>query len=261
MSKCVFLGLGRMATALLETMKIKRPCWAVDPRSETFAAKPFVQALKNLNELELSHQDWVFVCVEPQKMKLCASAQAPGLQQARLVSIAAGWTLESLEKLWGDSSPILRCMPNTAVKWGKGMAFIAGNERTQESDLSELEDMLKPCGRVWRVEEKLFDVLTVVSGSGPAIVSQIMKDFSRLLEDAGLSKNVSQEVVVQLLEGVTLFLDQAPEKSWDKAIDQVVTAGGCTAKALEVMESEALSLSLQKALLEAARKAKSLGLS
>ena len=96
------------------------------------------------------------------------AAQAVEAGTNRLLSVAAGVTLASIEEATGGAVPVIRAMPNTPALVGKGAAAICGNQASASTDLQWAEEILGAVGTVVRTDEQLLDAVTGLSGSGPA---------------------------------------------------------------------------------------------
>src|SRR5438105_13876934 len=124
----------------------------------------------------------------------------------RVLSIAAGVPLARLEGWLPDGVPVVRAMPNTPALVGAGAAAIAPGVAAGDEDLAWAESILGAVGVVQRVSEPLLDAVTGLSGSGPAyvfLVAEALIDAGLL---AGLSRPVSEALVVQTLLGSARLL-------------------------------------------------------
>lgn len=164
-----------------------------------------------------------------------AVAVAVAAGARRILSIAAGVTIASLEAAAGSDIAVVRAMPNTPALVGKGAAAIAGGHDASEVDLEWAEQILGAVGIVERLDEPLLDAFTGVAGSGPAYVFL----FAEALIDAavaeGIPGDVAARVVSQLLLGSSVLLDQRGDPGQLRA--NVTSPGGTTAAGLARFES------------------------
>ncbi len=148
----------------------------------------------------------------------------------RVLSIAAGVTIATLEAASGPNVAVVRAMPNTPALVGRGAAAIAGGTTTTDGDLVWAESILGSVGIVERLEESLLDAFTGVAGSGPAYVFL----FAEALIDAavaeGIDRAVAERVVAQLLLGAATLLDRDGDPAQLRR--NVTSPGGTTAAGL-----------------------------
>ena len=119
------------------------------------------------NAAAIDGAEYIFACVKPYAIvELLEGLDIP--QDAVVVSMAAGLTLETLEKAAGDGVPVVRVMPNTPMLVGKGMCTCAGGEHVSEEQLGGVVKLLEAVGEVAVIEEKHIDAATALAGSAPA---------------------------------------------------------------------------------------------
>lgn len=154
----------------------------------------------------------------------------------RVLSIAAGISLAVLQEAAGPDCHVVRAMPNTPALVGEGAAGISGSSLCTAADLDWAELVLGAVGSVVRVDESLLDAVTAVSGSGPAYLFL----FAEALVAAGIAEGLSPEVadslVRQLLVGSGRLLQESP-LSPAQLRAQVTSPNGVTARAIETLEA------------------------
>jgi len=153
----------------------------------------------------------------------------------RLLSIAAGVSLQALQDAAGGNCHVVRAMPNTPALVGEGVAAIAGSPLCDEDDLAWAESILGAVGTVVRVEEALVDAVTAVSGSGPAYLFLFAEALTAAGVEQGLSPEVADALVRQLLVGSGRLLQQSP-LSPEELRAQVTSPNGVTARAIATLE-------------------------
>lgn len=85
------------------------------------------------------------------------------------MSIAAGITLVQLHDLIGGSpNLILRAMPNMPCRVQQGVIAISSRYGSYELAEEMGRKLFEPLGHVLFIDEKHMDVVTALSGSGPA---------------------------------------------------------------------------------------------
>lgn len=197
------------------------------------------------------------VAVKPDDVEAaCRALGATGTP--RVLSIAAGVPLSSLQAWLGEGVRVVRAMPNTPALVGAGAAALAGGTTATDEDLAWAEGLLSAVGTVERVPEHLLDAVTGLSGSGPAylfLMAEALIDGGVL---AGLPRATSTALVVQTLLGSARLLaesGQGPE-----ALRAAVTSpGGTTAAGLQALEERAVRAAFVAAVTAATARSRQLG--
>lgn len=163
----------------------------------------------------------------------CAAATANGAR--RVLSICAGVSIATLQQASGSAVSIIRAMPNMPALVGKGAAAIAGSSSSSESDVLWAESILRAVGTVVRVDESQLDAVTAISGSGPAYVFMLAECLIGEAVRQGLSNEVADSLVRQLLSGSAAMLVASGQTPAELRA-QVTSPGGTTAAAIAAME-------------------------
>ncbi len=183
------------------------------------------------------------------------SAVAAGAR--RILSIAAGVTLATLDGAAGGGVAVVRAMPNTPALVGRGAAAITGGAGAGADDLAWAERILSAVGTVERLDEVDLDAFTGVAGSGPAYVFL----FAEALVDAaiaeGIESSVAHRVVAQLLVGSAALLEREGDPA--RLRRDVTSPGGTTASGLGRFEHHDLRGIVADAVAAATRRSRELG--
>jgi pyrroline-5-carboxylate reductase len=176
----------------------------------------------------------------------------------RVLSIAAGVTIATLEAGLAPGTAVVRAMPNTPALVGAGAAAIAPGTAADEATLAWAESLLGTVGTVVRVDEGLLDAVTGLSGSGPAYVFLLAEALIAAGVEAGLPAEVSEALTVQTLFGAATLLagsDEGPE-----ALRAAVTSpNGTTAAGVAVLEDLGFRAALAGAVAAATERSRELG--
>ena len=199
--------------------------------------------------------DGVVLAVKPQDVvAACASLVAP----ARVLSIAAGVTLATLEGALPAGTPVVRAMPNTPATVGAGAAAIAAGTAAGEADLDWADTICSAVGITVRVPEGQLDAVTGLSGSGPAYVFLVAEALLEAGAAVGLPAEVTAALVNQTLLGAARLLsetDQGPE-----ALRIAVTSpNGTTAAGLAVLDDRGVRPAFVDAVVAATERSRELG--
>lgn len=251
------VGGGRMGEALLGGMLAADPERSVRVveavaarRAELEAAHPSIEVTEVAGDA-----DGTILAVKPhQIVDACATLGATG----RVLSIAAGVTLATIEAALPAGTPVVRAMPNTPALVGKGASAISGGTAASDDDLDWAESILGGVGIVRRVPESLLDAVTGVSGSGPAYVFLVLEALIEGGVAAGLPRDAAEELAGQTVLGAAaLYLDGDTTPAELRA--QVTSPGGTTAQGLRVLEQAAVRAAFIDAVLASRDRAAELG--
>jgi pyrroline-5-carboxylate reductase len=186
-----------------------------------------------------------------------AVASAVALGASRVLSIAAGVSLATLEAAAGPGVAVIRAMPNTPALVGAGAAAMSGGGDADAAALDWAESILAAVGTVVRVPEPLLDAVTGLSGSGPAYVFLIAEALTDAGVLQGLDRATSAALVRQTLLGAARLLDESGD-SPEQLRAAVTSPAGTTAAGLRVLEQRAVRASLIDAVAASADRAREL---
>jgi pyrroline-5-carboxylate reductase len=186
----------------------------------------------------------------------CASLQDLGAR--RVLSIAAGVTLEALESWLVVPVAVVRAMPNTPALVGCGAAAIAGGQAAGPDDLAWAQGILESVGTVVTVSEAALDAVTGLSGSGPAYVFLLAEALIDAGVLVGLARPVAKQLVVQTLLGSARLLQETGDEP--ATLRAAVTSpGGTTAAGLRALEAAGFRNAVLDAVAAATERARELG--
>ncbi len=210
--------------------------------------------------------EYLFLAVKPQGLDELLSALAGplgacGKDAPVIVSIIAGAGIVRFEKgLAGAQLPglqIIRLMPNTPALVGKGMIALAQGKNVQERQVACVEDLLAGTGLVDRVDEKLMDAVTAVSGSGPAYGFVFIDALADAGVRAGLPRPQALRFAAQTLLGAAAMVIETGKHPGELK-DAVASPAGTTIEALAALDEHGFRASIHAAVAAAFEKAKSL---
>jgi len=241
--RTAFIGGGNMATALISGMLQTRPQpeWihVSEPRKEAririetrFPVHCFSSAKPAIEQANA-----IILATEPQVMPAVLAELAGIVQEDQLViSIAAGVTIDTITRALGEQQPVVRTMPNSPALIGKGVSGLFAGPGCTQQHCEIAEHVVSATGAsVWVEEEALLNVVTAVSGSGPAYYFLL----TEVLRDAGISLGLSEEAAASLAlhtawgaGAMAMHLDEDVASLRKR----VTSPGGTTQAAMEAFE-------------------------
>lgn len=206
----------------------------------------------------INHVDVVILAVKPQIMGdvLQPLAEMAQSQKPLFISIAAGITEEKLSSWLGGNVPIVRCMPNTPALVQSGATGLFANEYVSDEQHSLAESILRSVGITsWFEQENLLDVVTAVSGSGPAYFFLVMEAMQAAAEKLGMNAEDAKLLTLQTAFGAAkLALESSDEPA--ELRKKVTSKGGTTEAALKALIDGGLPELFDTALQAAEQRAK-----
>ncbi len=260
-----FIGGGNMASALGSGLIGKR-CGAHDvhvidiaPSALAFWAEQGCSTATAPDERLSRHRVWV-LAVKPQYMKEAVASLRPYLQPDTLVvSIAAGISAETLSHWLGDADKpwgrIVRAMPNTPALIAAGATGLLAGDGISEADKAQVELLFKAVGEfVWVADDAALDVVTALSGSGPAYVFLFLESMIAAAVEQGMPHDQARRLALATVSGATQLAALSPE-SLSVLRERVTSKGGTTAAALQVFQQRDFSGAVSAAMRAAAQRA------
>ncbi|MDG1683518.1 MAG: pyrroline-5-carboxylate reductase [Luminiphilus sp.] len=265
-SHIAFLGAGNMASAmingLLTTGFSPLQLRAADPSEEALEGLRAlgIQQLSTSSEHLCDGADLIVAAVKPQIMSEALSPLKNRLSEGTaLLSIAAGIPVRSLQRYIGDSTPVIRCMPNTPAMVGKGASALYASTHVTTTQRALAEAVTDSVGMtVWVAEEALLDAVTAVSGSGPAYFFSLIEAVSQTGVELGLEPETALALTLQTAIGAA-ELAQHSDMPVAKLRENVTSPGGTTEQALLALKDGHFDAVVSEAVRRCAERAKTLG--
>ncbi|PTE13886.1 pyrroline-5-carboxylate reductase, partial [Phaeovulum veldkampii] len=151
------------------------------------------------------------------------------------ITVAAGTTIATYERILGAATPVVRAMPNTPAAIGKGITAICGNAAAGAGDLDTAEGLLAVLGQVVRLEgEHQMDAVTALSGSGPGYVFHLIEALAAAGQAEGLPADMAMTLAKATVAGAGALAEVADEPP-AKLRENVTSPGGTTQAGLKVL--------------------------
>jgi pyrroline-5-carboxylate reductase len=258
-----FIGSGKMASALVRgivktgavsgeaiVVTDSNPAAAAD-----LAARAGVGSVPTNVEL-VACADAIVICVKPgDAVDLLKSLDLGG---KLVISIVAGISLGVLEAAAGPSARLVRVMPNTPALIHRGAAGYALGKKATPDDALLTEKLFGAVGTIIRVKEDLLDVVTGLSGSGPAYVCLLVEALADGGVLMGLPRDLALRLAAQTVAGSAEMILQTGEHP---AVlrDIVASPGGTTIAGIEALEIGGVRSGMIAAVRAATERARELG--
>lgn len=257
------VGAGRMGGALLSGWtKDKKPdvlsknIIILDPSPAHDAKRCISNGALHITASSniIGSVDIVLLAIKPQMFETLAPSIAKYLKpNALVISILAGTSLTSLSQVFPKQS-IIRAMPNTPASIGAGITAFTCATTVTDAQKKSAHRLLSAGGKVHEVEtEHLIDVVTAVSGSGPAYFFHMVEALENAALEIGLPKEIAPEFARQTLVGAGALLG-ASNYTVTELRQAVTSPKGTTEAALNVLMKKENLPDIMEATVKAALK-------
>lgn len=259
------IGAGNMGTALIRgilgaQLTTASKIVASGPRIEkrkTFAAETGISVTAG-NAEAAKKADIIILCIKAAMIRSVLEEMRTVMHKGQFViSIAAGVTTGSIERIIGKNVPVVRAMPNIASTVRLGSTAIAFGKHVRAAHHDIAIKIFEAVGDVVVVEERHLDAVTGLSGSGPAYIYMVIEALIDGGVKMGLPRDISTKLAIQTVLGSAALVKQS---NVHPAIlrDQVTTPGGTTINAIHELESHGLRSMLIDAVTTATIRSKEL---
>jgi len=217
-----------------------------------------INIAKNVKEL-IEKTDIILIAVKPNNLNVVLESIKKYFSLNKIIiSTVAGAKISSIsDNLEFDKLKIVRIMPNTPILINEGMIAISYSREVSKTEKNIVENLFKKCGEITVIDEKYMDIVTAISGSGPAYMFLILEALANAGVKNGLDYKTSLKLAVQTMSGSSKMVKELNEHP---AIlkDRVTSPGGTTAEGLFVLEKNNLRSSIMEAVTSACNKSQNL---
>jgi pyrroline-5-carboxylate reductase len=175
-----------------------------------------------------------------------------------IISVLAGITMTHIGETLAFNGAIARAMPNTSAALGKSATAVTYNEFLSERQKEWTLKFFRSVGLSVEVPEKQMDLITAVSGSGPAYIYYVAEQLEKAAVDLGLQKELAKALITQTIAGASKMLE---ESGLEAGIlrKNVTSPGGTTEAGLSVLEDYAVSEAFSKCMDSAKNRSEEMG--
>ena len=265
MNKIGFIGGGKMASAIMQGIINSGYCSkeniivsdknldALDKLKENFG----VNTTQNNKEVA-QISDIIIFAVKPFVLRDVLEEIKTFVNPQKLIlSIAAGISIKTIEEILGNI-PVIRIMPNTPALVNAGMSAVCKGTNAKDNHSKIALDIFRKVGSAIESEEKYIDIITAISGSGPAFYYYFIDQIAKAGEKLGLDYSTCLKLSAQTALGSAKMVMESgitPEQ----LIINVTTPGGCTAVGNDILKENKVNDILFETIEKTAQKAFELG--
>jgi pyrroline-5-carboxylate reductase len=259
------LGTGKIGSILLKALLEKGQ---LTPQS-TFATVQHEERARALTEklgipvgtdnlAAVPDADIILVCVKPQVVQEVIEQIRPNISKKQLIiSVAASVHTSQIERALASEIAVVRAMPNTPCALGCGMTAVCKGKFADTAHVAAACALFDVVGKTVVVDEKHMDAVTGLSASGPAFIYIILESLAEAGVKVGLPRDIATLLAAQTTLGAaTVVLETGDHPALLK--DAVTTPAGCTIDGIMELEEGKLRVTLIKAVVKAAQRAKEL---
>lgn len=238
-----FIGGGHMTSAIvggLVSDAVSTPSICVANRGQEKLAslvnKYGVRGAAS-NEALVKDVDVVVLAVKPQVLESVLTPLASIIQDRKplIISLAAGIRCDAIDAWAGGNLPIIRVMPNTPSVIREGASGVYANSAVSESQRRFASQLMSTIGLVvWVEEESQIDLVTAVSGSGPAYFMLFIDALVQAASNRGMDKEIVRQLALKTASGTANMLASS-ELSLATQINNMLLPGGTTEQAVAAL--------------------------
>jgi len=259
------LGAGKMGGILLQAL-LKERLLSPATTSATVAHPERAKALGNRLKISVGTDnlaavrkaDIIFICVKPPVVvDVVKEIGAQITPQQLIISVAASVPVGLIENALKSNVPVIRAMPNTPCVVESGMTALCKGKFAEDKHVQLACSLFNVVGRTVVVDEKHMDAVTGLSASGPAFIYIILESLAEAGVKVGLPRDIATLLAAQTAMGAAkVVLETGDHPALLK--DAVTTPAGCTIDGILELEEGKLRVTLIKAVVKAAQRAKEL---
>ncbi|MDU0200021.1 pyrroline-5-carboxylate reductase [Paenibacillus sp. MAH-36] len=269
-AKIAFVGAGSMSEAIIRGLiqtKVADPQHIYVMNRSNQDRLAFLRSEYGLQatsdpatkEAYLRQADVVVLCMKPKDVVTAFEDLKPLLNENQLlVSVIAGLSIAKMEVLLDSKMAITRTMPNTSSTIGLGATGMSFSANVNDTFKQLATQMFEAVGIVSIVEEEKLEILTGVSGSGPAYVYYFMEAMIKAGIEGGLTEEDSRQLTLQTVLGAAHMVQHTQEDPAELR-RKVTSPNGATQASIEALDHYQFTEAITKAVFRSAERAKEMG--
>jgi len=238
----LLVGCGNIGTALLHAWldnEALQKIIVVQPslsKAADFKKENVVTFVASLQEVSADFKpDLVVLAIKPQKIDHVAPELSRFFGHALLVSLLTGVSIKRLAAGVPNATHIIRVMPNVALKVAQSVNLTYANQQVSDREKEQITLAFNSSGKMhWLPREELIDILTPISGSGPAYFFLLAEILVQITIDLGIEETVARDLIQQTFIGSAQLTNE--NHHFQSLVKAVTSKGGTTEAALNVLQ-------------------------
>ncbi len=241
--KTGFIGAGNLARAItlgLLNKKILSPsemiCVSGSGKTAQALSDETGIGLANSRIELIKNSQTVVLAFKPQHLDTITSEESAAAEDRLIITVLAGRTLESHQAAFPTARNIVRVIPNTPSRIGKGVSAYCFQKAPNDQDRQQVETLLGALGACYEIQESKMHIVTAVSGCGPAVFFQFIDHIARAAEKRGLERELAIKLATETGIGSLELMKQTGQAP-SELVDEVVSPNGVTHALLENLKT------------------------
>lgn len=263
--KIGFIGCGKMASAIINGIinaeLLPKENISASESNEDFAKNKKTELGIDVfcdNKKLAKNSDLIFISTKPNQAEDVLSQITSELSSEKLVvSICAGVKLEKIEKHTKDT-PVIRVMPNAPLMVQMGMSAIVKGKYAKDNHVEIVKNILEKLGKCIVTTEDKIDIVTAISGSGPAFFYKVIHEMALAGKKLGMTYEDALLLAEQTAMGSANLMMNS-DLTPTELINNISTKGGCTEIGVSVMNENNTEKLFDEVIEKTTKKAKALG--
>lgn len=257
-TKIAIIGCGNLGTALARCLSPHYQLSLYDKGHAKAHDIATANGCSSSDQLAVVLKDaaLVLLVIKPGDLTAAATEIRNHLSPQTIVASALATTsLQELHQQLGDTTPLIRFMPNIACAFGDSAVALAGDPTTTLQQRQLIDQLLTPLGSLFWVEEALMPACVSLIGSTPAFFFVVIEALVDASIAMGFPAPMAQQLVQQVCSGALTTLKETglhpAVLKW-----QVASPAGTTIAGLATLEYHGLRNALIQTLLTAHQRAR-----
>lgn len=243
--KIGFVGCGNMGSALIEGIILSKIVIPTDifvfdknaNKINRLIEKYRIQQKSSINEV-FDEVDIMILAVKPNSIdEVLNEIEIDNSTRKIIISLAAGITIDSINRIIRNKAKVVRVMPNAPALVGEGVSAICYDEPIEEQDKEYIKKLFTSVGNIIEIDEKHINAFTAISGSSPAYVLMMIEAMADAAVRMGLRRDAAHEIVSQVILGTAKMIIDT-KKHPAELKDTICSPSGTTIEGLFVLEQK-----------------------
>lgn len=205
----------------------------------------------------LAQSETVVLAFKPQHLDTITDEEGAAAKDTIIISVLAGRTIASLRSAFPSARNVVRVMPNTPSRIGKGVSAYCFENQPRSDDRQLVESILSALGSSYEVKESQMHIVTAVSGCGPAVFFQFIDFIAKAAQNHGLEHSLASQLAIETGIGSLELMKQSGQLP-SELVDEVVSPNGVTHALLKNLESSNWSETISRGIAAAVSRSEEL---